>query len=666
MHPDDEDDDDESSGPVREPDPDETARLVDEVFAASEDWTALPNRLITAAQSAGYDVDGAAVAAVRRGTRVVLRRKDEPGRRSEVALEPLAFPLDGREPTRPRDADPEAAALWRHIADTVRHPAARARFLDLLVLRGGRDVPADAAAAARAYLELAVLGRYELRVADSPNGEVLTETRAWTLRSVELAVGRALTLAPIAASAPDGAAAAADALQMALGLAEAALDENVPAGGTCLSMLRLAAAARGQTPADTARLAGLADRLLEQQTARPFLIDGAAAVLSGLDPARRADTDEARIRARMLEADGDRPPAVRLVLLEKAAALAHRLGRKDLAAEATRAMQAIDQTTLGLAKITAEGSIPAEIVDVEVERMSAGSTWQDALDSWLASGSPTGDPDANDREVRRLVAVGGLRRLLPTVLLGADGLPRWHARGEQDELDSDLAWTEKHHISFRGRMLADALDRVGALGRPDPDDLALHLSDRGAGHLPLAAATARALIRYWDGDYEACLHTAVPRIEAAARELVLSLDIAAYQVARTSDPGKYVGLGALIGLLADAGLDRSWERFLRTLLTGPLGMNVRNDTAHGFVIADPGRENAALALRALGLLVRLLGPPANLAAAPPDPLPGCGKGTVVFAAASLVRAATQRPGDIPGLLLDEARVLRRLLGRRRS
>jgi Domain of unknown function (DUF4209) len=413
-------------------------------------------------------------------------------------------------------------------------------------------------------------------------------------------------------------------------------------------MLRLAAAARGLTDADTARLASLADRLLAQRPARPFLSDGAAAVLTGLDPRRRADTDEARFRARILDADC-KPPAARLVLLEQAAGFANRLGRKDLAGEATRAMQAIDKDALGLTSITAEASIQAEIVDIEAEQMSAGASWQEALDSWLASVSPTGDPDENDLSVRRLAAASGLRRLLPTVLLGADGLPRWLARSEQDELNSDLAWTEKYHIAIRGRMLADALDRVGAVAPPDPDELALHLSDRGAGRLPLAAAAARAFGRYWDGDYESSPHTAAPRIEAAARELVLSLDIAAYQVARATEPGKYVGLDALIGLLADAGLDRSWERFLRTLLTGPLGMNLRNDTAHGFVIADPGRETAALALRALGLLVRLLGPPADLSGAPAAALPRDGCGTVVFTVASLARAAARCPADIPGL-----------------
>lgn len=62
--------------------------------------------------------------------------------------------------------------------------------------------------------------------------------------------------------------------------------------------------------------------------------------------------------------------------------------------------------------------------------------------------------------------------------------------------------------------------------------------------------------------------------------------------------------------------------------------------------------------------LRLLGPPPGLSAGHARPMPGDGRGTVVVAVASLARAAVRRPGDIPGLLSDEARALRRLLGRR--
>lgn len=116
---------------------------------------------------------------------------------------------------------------------------------------------------------------------------------------------------------------------------------------------------------------------------------------------------------------------------------------------------------------------------------------------------------------------------------------------------------------------------------------------------------ARALLRYWRGDYEGSLHTVVPRIEAGAQRLVLALDEPAYQVARGSQPGKYVGLPSLLDVLAQHDFDPDWDRFLRTFLLGPAGLNGRHDLAHGFNLHRRPRVDAALALRALGLLVAM-------------------------------------------------------------
>lgn len=109
------------------------------------------------------------------------------------------------------------------------------------------------------------------------------------------------------------------------------------------------------------------------------------------------------------------------------------------------------------------------------------------------------------------------------------------------------------------------------LGPPTEQELALHLSDEGRGSLELAsAAAACAFGRYWAGDWEGVSSPQFPASKPAARELLLQLDVAAYRIARSHDPGKYVGLGVLLDLLTKNGLDPSWERFLRTLLTGPL------------------------------------------------------------------------------------------------
>jgi hypothetical protein len=171
--------------------------------------------------------------------------------------------------------------------------------------------------------------------------------------------------------------------------------------------------------------------------------------------------------------------------------------------------------------------------------------------------------------------------------------------------------------------------------------------------------TDHRLRAYWAGDFEGAVHTAVPRIEAAARALALELDQAAYQVARANEPGKDVGLGVLLSILEKVGLDPAWERFLRTFLTGPLGMNVRNDVAHGFVLRPPARETAALALRALAVLTLLVAADSTWSGQRINGSLAQLPGTMVDAAAFFLRIAARHPRRVPILLAAEARSLGR-------
>ncbi|MGY1838123.1 MULTISPECIES: DUF4209 domain-containing protein [unclassified Modestobacter] len=695
-------------------------QLADEVFAVSDNWWAVADALTRTAQDVGLNLDSPGLVALRFGVRVALRERLYPGRRRpEVVLEPVDLPLGSR-PTRPRDATAEAAELWRRIGTQARHPATRARFLDLLVVRGGPGTPATAAAAMRAYLDLARLGRYrvaeapeesvrgstpgegstqvEYKVAaavepavepevksgaeaggedgaDADGGETIargadptsppgTESSSfldveWAGRSVDLAICRALTLARIANHHPDGPPAADDALTLALDTAEHRLADPLRAA-TAIGLLQFAAAAAVLSPDDRTRLLRLADSASIRLADRPWLVDAAAAVLITLDPTRRAMLDERRVAAHVAAADG-RPPAARLLLLDQAAALAHSLQRPDLADPVTRELQAMDKSSLGLTPVRHAVSLPAEIIDTAIEHMSHGPDWRSALHSWLNSDSPTGNPAATENAVRRLRETPSLANVLPTVLLGAGQLPRWRAREEGDEAARERARLEEHHIRLQGFLLAEALDQVGAKGSPTEAELTIYLDDLGAEDPLLAAALARAFSRYWAGDFEAVVHTAVPRIEAAARALVLELDQAAYQVARAKEPGKYVGLGVLLSILAEVGLDPAWERFLRTFLTGPLGMNVRNDVAHGFVLRPPTREIAALAVRALAVLTLLVA--ADVAEQRPadDSILTAWPGTIVDAAAFALRLAARDPRRLPILIAAEVRSMRRVL-----
>ena len=66
-------------------------------------------------------------------------------------------------------------------------------------------------------------------------------------------------------------------------------------------------------------------------------------------------------------------------------------------------------------------------------------------------------------------------------------------------------------------------------------------------------------------------------------------------------------------------LDESWAYFIKWLLLGPIGMNIRNDLAHGFV-HDAGPVYSALVLRAAAVLVPLTRPDVGTAESDGDDL----------------------------------------------
>ena len=137
--------------------------------------------------------------------------------------------------------------------------------------------------------------------------------------------------------------------------------------------------------------------------------------------------------------------------------------------------------------------------------------------------------------------------------------------------------------------------------------MAAFLSRNGHSDSTLAASLARGFLHFWNGDYDACVHVAVPKVEAAARALLRELDEGIYKTQVAQDPGQYPGLYVLLRELEKLALDESWANFLRWLLLGPPGMNIRNDVAHGFV-CDISPVYAALVLRAAALLITVVAP----------------------------------------------------------
>jgi hypothetical protein len=323
--------------------------------------------------------------------------------------------------------------------------------------------------------------------------------------------------------------------------------------------------------------------------------------LSG-DQARVDKANRAEIHALMAQADDASDGLTIQYHLSKAASLARQFGVRDLERDATTRLQAApspDYATLTGGWFASPGYQVAEFM----RPFRDAPTWRHALAAWLITDSPAGSYDANQRVVRMAFETSVFSRLLTRISFGSLDLPRKVRTGDEDALAAELIDHESFRIAIRGRLLGNALDLIAhRFGIPSHDELTAFLGVYGC-RPQWAGVLATALRLYWVGEFTASAHLAVPKVEAAARALLLELNEPVYRSYVADSPGQFGGLGALLEPLVDNGFDQDWARFLSTLLLGD-GNNVRNTIAHGFT-DDVDRDTAALVLRAAAVLITI-------------------------------------------------------------
>ncbi|TDC44595.1 hypothetical protein E1258_31510 [Micromonospora sp. KC207] len=562
------------------------AYLLDGIFSVAEEWHDLPVWLHQLAEGSGVDLDEMPGASLRWALGYFLDETTRQGR-AEVQL---SWKTGSDAATAPPHRSPTGEKMldqWERLAALVTHPAAAARLRDLLT-QGGRKVPHQSASAISHYLQH--VRQPQATISLASGAEV---TRRWSQHAVDLSLGRALTLLPIAKATPAGRPAADQALRTGLDTAAAAIRSPHSQAGTAMSMLRLLTGNRNHLAlADRDELLAMTDEAAARYSDLDHVIDELAELQIQLDPGRREAARRMQVQVR-LNAAAALAPMIQMLRLEEAAGLARDYHLVDLRAEAVRRMQQLSNADFGFEAVTSEATVPGEIRDRQVRMASDGANWRQALANWLNTPSPSGSRSANEQDVRVLTH-RSFARTLRSHHFGAGQLPRWHAITEAEKDAADLAWFESLHCAVNGEILAEALDRIVRYhGVPEERELTLFLSENGAD-ADLAAALARALRRYWAGDLEGALHTSAVRVEAAARNVVLLLDEPAFTVANNDTQGRFVGLDQLLDILLRHDFDEDWDRYLRTLLLGPTGQNLRHAVAHGLLLTPPTAATAAL------------------------------------------------------------------------
>ncbi|WP_443057488.1 DUF7380 domain-containing protein [Streptomyces sp. NBC_00696] len=554
------------------------AELADAACEGAKDLPSASLRIRRLAEEADTSLDAAALRVLAMTFTYHLAMRPFMSARPGVSL----VPLDGPSlfPVALHDADSDIRELWLSLYSLVTHPAAKARCADIvftLRLTNGREA---AEAAVRAYLR--TIGG-SLSAADLGTGLL----RAWDLAcSVNLS-----------------------SMMQQVKTAMLDMAENLLGGGEYGDIFAhlLDALSSPQRKKNAEPIDPRVDELLD----RALLSYSDTHTISHIAPLVRrrasADGDDIRVRhasevevkAHLSDADRAVDGLVIRTHLNDAASLANRLDIPELESLAVSRLQSappVEWKTIGT-----DINIPNAYIREYLRPYKWADTWREALGAWFNSDSPSGSLASNEAVARDALKRSVFTRLATTVVFGPGDLPKRVLSEDHAAFQHELVGAETWGISFHGILLADALDIIKSrFGIPRSEDLEESISTSGT-HPASARALAKGFMLYWVGEFDACVHLVVPKVEASVRALLLELNEPVYKTQVGDGVGQFPGLGALLPYLMENGFDPDWERFLRTFLLGD-GMGVRNLVAHGFM-DTASREKAALALRAYSLLV---------------------------------------------------------------
>ncbi|HEY7143955.1 MAG TPA: hypothetical protein VH637_06880 [Streptosporangiaceae bacterium] len=316
------------------------------------------------------------------------------------------------------------------------------------------------------------------------------------------------------------------------------------------------------------------------------------------DPEAMARLQRENVEGWIAEADKSNGIA-RLAHLESAAQKAHAYGLTDLAAKVTRKLQATNPDELGLVRRKFSIEIPTEEIERYLAFFTDAPSWQNAFERLICLDPPTGNIASNHELVDQIRTEAPLYHLLTPMRIGGDGLPRFTASSDEERDEWRLAEQERLSLDLRGPLVTEALRRIWSKWGPvTEDDLVTFLSQ--GGHVPqgMSRSLARAFLRHFAGDFEGSAYTLMPKVEGLVRRIVVQCNMPVYATQRRKKPGQYLGLGALLPVLANLGIDESWFRFLHTFFASVAGFNERNELLHGF-IDDVGEVVSALIILAV-------------------------------------------------------------------
>ncbi len=482
----------------------------------------------------------------------------------------------------------EVLTVWQELSSLVSSPAAAARISDLLwVTRHGSEPHKHARAAVAHYIA----------AAKSTECDGL---------SVAQFLDRALELAR-ELNAPDLAAPAIEHI------AEYLRDElrHKEAGGRpgiFMRLLRLLVDLPPEDqPSDLIELIRIGHGLLEENpNVREALFELEEALARG-NPEKLAQIQRATAEMLLESALQQEDGLSRQHWLRRALEVANnKPGASDMQDLIRRHIQEIDPDTYDLVSTPLDLEVPVEQLEAEIDNIVGRDGVGPALYRLaVAFGPPAGDPAEIEQAVDDAAQQFVFRRLVGRVVLDDEGKPILYLDTDEDKRRAGVVEREMLNILFDAGVTQAALDRIGERYSVNADEIREFFLC-GYINAEEADAFARALEHYWSGRFDESLHVALPRIEAVLRRILAEAGGVVYREPRGSSPGGVRTLGRILKDLRPYFGDdhEGWWRFLRTTLTDPLGLNLRNRYLHG--LAGPATKHEAAVVLKIAAFLRFV------------------------------------------------------------
>ena len=521
------------------------------------------------------------------GYHLLDRSQVENREREQGPYGPMMEFSDRRFPPRLSDIEPSGLDVWAAAYEEVDDPRARSRLGDLLWLRKLRPRPdAFARGAAAAMGELSQDATWE----DMERTDALTRAIELSREVRDADLRQRITKRTVEVIAEE-------------------LDSSSERPGITLRLLESLMSLPGpERPPETAPLLDRAQAVYGSDPWQTDTIADLQAQLALGDDALQVRRDQVELwRAQAQKATG----IVRVSHLERALDIARTFGLVDEARQLRVEIQEMREDELELKTISAEIPVPTAEIERYVAAFLKPQTLTQALITFGAHGPPGGEPEELTQQVMRLMRAAPLQFLVTKIILEPDeGVAIFRATDEASHLRAALAQRRQFAARIWSVFALDVLTRMRER-YDDPSHEALTAAF--VGDLiddALADRMARALELLWQGYPDESAHLIAPRLETAVRELARRVGIPIINEPRGTETGGVRTLGVLLDAMAGALPSPGWHAYLRSLLTDPLGPNLRNIVAHG-LRTSVAAEGAALLIHAACFLRALRVTPAE-------------------------------------------------------